>query len=181
MPSTTCDHPLTREFAYTGSSQTFRVPNHLPGSLRVTVAGAKGANAGVTSPTVIGRGGSGGSIRGYLDIAAGTTLHVTVGGKPADAADFTTSGGAGGGPFLGGEGAGVSYGGGGGGGGYYGGGGGGGANGSSAGCGGGGSSWADTGLVSSIDDVGVNTSQPDGYIIIEWCPLGGRRGLGLVR
>lgn len=267
----------TLTFDYTGADQTWTVPNHTAGTLRVTVAGAKGADAG-PSLGPIGRGGSGGSIRGYLTLAPGTTLHLTVGGKPANVSGFATPGGPGGGPFLGGEGgagngwdgagggcssdirtstsvadriivagggggggrqsaltsakfggdgglgiasggqgnatsasrfkgqggfggttsaagaggakatsSGIAagsagsggvggvggdgtgvYGGGGGGGGYYGGGGGGSANSTAAGCGGGGSSWADTGLVSSIDDVGVNTSQPDGYIIIEW-------------
>jgi hypothetical protein len=36
------------------------------------------------------------------------------------------------------------------------------------------------GTVTSLTETAAyNTG--DGYIIIEWCPLGGRRGLGLVR
>jgi len=88
-------------FVPTGSMETFVVPRHQPGTLRVTVAGAQGGAAGA-SPLY--HGGQGGTVRGYLDLAAGTTLHVIAGEPGEGGTQVGSQTGLGGGPALGGQG-----------------------------------------------------------------------------
>ena len=86
MPSQT----LTE--GYTGTVVNWYVPNHTPGTLRVTCRGADGQQGG-TFPN--GRGGYGGSVRGYLTVAPGTLLKLVVGdyGSNSSPPSFLAKGG----------------------------------------------------------------------------------------
>ncbi len=67
----------TVTFNYTGSSQTWTVPRHVPGTLTVRIVGGAGGTGG---PQGGSNGGPGGGAIGTLTLAAGTTLTVDVGG-----------------------------------------------------------------------------------------------------
>jgi hypothetical protein len=92
-------------FDYTGADQTWTVPTHEPGTLKVLVAGGGGGDYNVDSGALTNRGGIGGYIRGALDVAAGTTLTIGVGGKGDDGeTTYTRLAEGGGGPRPGGNG-----------------------------------------------------------------------------
>lgn len=94
-----------REFYATGSAETFRVPRHVPGTLKVWARGGRGRRVRWTANL---EGGPGGTITGTLDLAPGTALSVIV-GYGAESGDGVGDGEPGVGrtglgPFLGGEG-----------------------------------------------------------------------------
>lgn len=96
---------VTAEFYATGSAETFVVPGHVPGTLKVWLRGGRGRRTRWVANL---EGGPGGTIAGTLDLPKGTSVEVIVG----YGAESTSGGGdgetgvgvAGLGPFLGGEG-----------------------------------------------------------------------------
>lgn len=83
---------MGRSFGYTGSTETFVVPPHVPGSLRIHVHGAAGGNS---TPYVGSQwGGGGGCVQGSVDLAEGTVLTIAVGGDGSN--NSGSAGGAGG-------------------------------------------------------------------------------------
>jgi hypothetical protein len=61
------------------------VPGHVPGTLKVIAVGGGGGDQNPGGGALANRGGISGYIRGDLDIAAGTTLTLDIGGKGDDA------------------------------------------------------------------------------------------------
>lgn len=83
---------MGRSFGYTGSAETFVVPPHVPGSLRIHVHGARGGNS---TPYVGSQwGGGGGCVQCSVDLPEGTVLTIAVGGDGSN--NSGTAGGAGG-------------------------------------------------------------------------------------
>lgn len=92
-------------FLPTGSMETFVVPEHRRGTLRVTARGGRGRRTRWVAGT---QGGDGGRISAPIDVGSGATLYVIV-GDGAESAEglgdgVDAVGEAGLGPFLGGEG-----------------------------------------------------------------------------
>ena len=90
----------SKTFTHTGAMETWTVPAHKPGTLKVTVVGGAGRSAGPLS-SLASTGGLGGGIDGTLDVARGTTLHVIVGNGATDVNDRSSTHF---GPDLGGQG-----------------------------------------------------------------------------
>lgn len=92
-------------FLPTGGAQTFTVPRHVPGTLKVTLRGGRGRRSRAQDLTA---GGAGGRIAGFLDLPRGTSISVVVGVGAASSSAGTDGepwiGHAGLGPFLGGQG-----------------------------------------------------------------------------
>ena len=70
----------TVNFNYTGSQQTWTVPNGVY-SITVTLNGA-GADAGTSSGSSNGNGGLGGKVQGTYGVTPGQILYIYVGGNP---------------------------------------------------------------------------------------------------
>lgn len=94
----------TVTFNYTGATQTWRVPGHVPATLKFRLVGGKGGD----HETGYGEGGEGGYIAGVLDIVRGTTLTIGLGGAGETSVDepngVITVAQGGGGPRPGGDG-----------------------------------------------------------------------------
>lgn len=68
---------MGRTFSYTGTVETWEVPPHIPGSLRIQVRGGTSGNA---FPYVGSQdAGPGGGVAGIVDLAPGTVLTIAVG------------------------------------------------------------------------------------------------------
>lgn len=65
---------VTVTFTYTGSTQTWKVPGHKPGTLTIEVVGGGGGDFDAGNGVFTNRGGYGGWITGTLDIARGSVL-----------------------------------------------------------------------------------------------------------
>src|SRR4051812_33727482 len=66
-------------FAFTGSVQTFTVPNCVT-QVTLEVWGAEGGGSGLSGNTASGFGGKGGYAKGSLAVSAGNVFNVYVGG-----------------------------------------------------------------------------------------------------
>ena len=181
----------TQTLSYTGSLQTFTVPNCVS-QVTITCKGASGANgalSGTGSPG--GNGGAGGLAAGIYPVTSGNVLNVYVGGSgSAEIGGFNGGGNGGVGNLAGGAGGasdvrvgGITLsnrvivpGGGGGGGGFIGGGGGGGGSAGTTGCAGndkggggggaGGTSYFNPSFTSTVIANGVNTG--NGIVTISY-------------
>lgn len=63
-----------RLFTPTGDMETFSVPRHVPGTLKVWLRGGRGRRYQDSF------GGAGGTARGVIDLTAGTTVRVVAPG-----------------------------------------------------------------------------------------------------
>jgi hypothetical protein len=82
---------VTLTFNYTGSTQTWKVPGHVPGTLTVTMFGAEGGTFEQGGGVFDNRGGYGGYITGLLNVVRGTTLTIGVGGQGTTSPTGNTS------------------------------------------------------------------------------------------
>lgn len=78
----------TETFSYTGSEQTWTVPDGIE-SINVTLDGASGGDASLD-------GGGGGHVDGWLSVTPGETLYLYVGGQGEDPGQTEGASGAGG-------------------------------------------------------------------------------------
>ena len=69
-----------QEFSYTGTIQTFTVPNS--GVYKLEVWGGKAGNSGSGGSTW--QGGNGGKSTGYIKLKSGTVLYIVCGGQGAN-------------------------------------------------------------------------------------------------
>ena len=89
---------LRTAFAYTGTVQTYTVPQ--TANYNLTVGGAAGAGATNETDTITYAGGSGALLSGDVTLTAGTVLDIVVGGAGASSNGSNGGGGGGGGTFV---------------------------------------------------------------------------------
>ena len=102
--TTSAGTPVTNSYSYTGSEQTFTVPDGVT-SINVKMWGAGG---GGSCSGTCGSGGSGAFVKGDLAVSPGQTIKIVVGQGGAYPGSTTTYGGGGSGGTYGGSGGGYS-------------------------------------------------------------------------